>query len=58
MAALLSGIILVLALAVAAGAGIALLVGLYRVSGRRSAGTEPNHAPHTAAEPPAQGQLS
>ena len=35
MASLLSGIVLVVALGVAAVAGIALLVGLFRVSGRR-----------------------
>jgi hypothetical protein len=35
MASLLSGIVLVVALGLAAAAGIALLVGLFRVSGRR-----------------------
>jgi uncharacterized membrane protein SpoIIM required for sporulation len=35
MASLLSGIVLVVALALAAAAGIALLVGLFRVSARR-----------------------
>lgn len=54
MAALLTGIILALALAVAAVAGIALLVGLYRVSGRRPASTERSRAADTAAAPPAR----
>jgi hypothetical protein len=58
MVALLIGILLVLALVVAAMAGIAVLVGLYRVSGRRPAGTGRNDAPHAAAEPTARGQLS
>jgi uncharacterized membrane protein SpoIIM required for sporulation len=35
MASMLSGIVLVLALVLAAAAGIALLIGLFRVSGRR-----------------------
>jgi hypothetical protein len=35
MAPLLSGIVLVVALGLAAVAGIALLVGLFRVAGRR-----------------------
>jgi hypothetical protein len=35
MASLLSGLVLVIALGLAAVAGIALLVGLFRVSGRR-----------------------
>jgi hypothetical protein len=35
MASLLSGLVLVVALGLAAAAGIALLVGLIRVSGRR-----------------------
>jgi hypothetical protein len=35
MASVLSGIVLVVALGLAAAAGIALLVGLFRVSGRR-----------------------
>jgi hypothetical protein len=54
MVALLIGILLVLALVVAAMAGIAVLVGLYRVSGRRPAGTGRNDAPHAAAEPTAR----
>jgi hypothetical protein len=35
MASLLTGVVLVVALGLAAAAGIALLVGLFRVSGRR-----------------------
>jgi hypothetical protein len=35
MSAMLSAVLLVLALVLAAAAGIALLVGLFRVSGRR-----------------------
>ena len=54
MASFLTGIILVLALAVAAAAGIALLIGLFRVSGRRPADGEQNHGPHPAADPPAR----
>ena len=51
MASLLSGIMLVLALAVAAAAGIALLIGLFRVSGRGAAGAEPSHGQDAAAGP-------
>jgi hypothetical protein len=50
MASLLSGIVLVAALAVAAAAGIALVVGLFRVSARRPAGGE-RSGPRAAAEP-------
>jgi hypothetical protein len=35
MSAMLSGILLVLALALATAAGVALVIGLFRVSGRR-----------------------
>jgi hypothetical protein len=52
MASLLSSIILVLALGVAATAGIALLVGLFRVSGGRPAGREQGPGAQLADESP------
>jgi hypothetical protein len=52
MASMLTGITLVVALALAAAAGIALLVGLFRVSARRPAGGEHDHSPYSAAGPP------
>ncbi|MGB6456857.1 MAG: hypothetical protein WBH47_20515 [Streptosporangiaceae bacterium] len=52
MESLLSGTMLVLALAVAAAAGIALLIGLFRVSGRGAAGADSSHGPDAAVGPP------
>jgi hypothetical protein len=43
MASVLTGIVLVFALALTAAAGLALLVGLFRVSGRRPAGDKFRH---------------
>jgi uncharacterized membrane protein SpoIIM required for sporulation len=50
MASLLSGIILVLALALTAAAGLALLVGLFRVTGRRPAASEQSHSARRPAD--------
>lgn len=52
MASLLSGIVLVIALAVAATAGIALVVAFFRVTGRRPAAVAGDQGPQPAAEPP------
>ena len=53
MASLLTGIVLVVALALAAAAGIALVIGLFAVSARRPSGAE-RSGPDAAAEPVAR----
>ncbi len=47
----LTGIALVVALGLAAGAGFALLIGLFRVTGRRAAWTGRGRSAGGAAEP-------